>query len=121
MTTDRLERTIRHLQLDGCDRSASFLRAWLPSLLRFAEAAIEGRTVPWTSNAVERAMGSVSKRCKNNWMRWTEAGLDAMLTLRQVRSAHPDFFELIVAEEIGLPTATAITLDVKSGGTRDEF
>lgn len=121
LTTDRLERTIRQLQLDGCARSASFLRAWLPSLLRFAEAAIEGRTVPWTSNAVERAMGSVSKRCKNNWMRWTEAGLDAMLTLRQVRNAHPDFFELIIADEIGLPTATAITLDVKTGGTRDKF
>jgi len=119
--TDRLERTIHHLRLDGCDRSASFLRKWLSSLLRFAEAALDGRQIPWTSNAVERAMGSVSKRCKNKWMRWTEAGLDAMITLRQVRNTHPDLFEAIVAEEIGLPTTTAITLEVKSGDTRDEF
>ena len=121
MTTDRLERTIHHLRLDGCHRSASFLRKWLSSLRRFAEAALEERTIPWTSNAVERAMGSVSKRCKNKWMRWTEAGLDALLTLRQVRNSHPDLFELIVGEEIGLPTTTAITLEMKSGSIRDEF
>lgn len=115
--TDRLQRTIRHLELDGCHRSASFLRTWLPSLTRFAEAALDERTIPWTSNAVERAMGGVSKRCKNKWMRWTEAGLEAMLTLRQVRNTHPDLFEVIVAEEIGIPTTTAMTLEVKTGST----
>jgi hypothetical protein len=31
----------------------------LPSIVTFAEAAIEGFEVPWTSNPVERLMGEV--------------------------------------------------------------
>jgi len=34
-------------------------------------ARCRGFEVPWTSNPVERLMGEVSKRCKNQWMRWT--------------------------------------------------
>jgi len=45
----------------------------------FAEHAVEGFEVPWTSNPVERLMGEVSKRCKNQWMRWTAEGLEAIL------------------------------------------
>jgi len=38
-------------------------------------ARCRGFEVPWTSNPVERLMGEVSKRCKNQWMRWTAEGL----------------------------------------------
>jgi len=34
-------------------------------------ARCRGFEVPWTSNPVRRLMGEVSKRCKNQWMRWT--------------------------------------------------
>lgn len=74
---------IRHLvwQLDqlSSPKTATYLRRWLPSMVLFAEEAIEGFEVHGTSNAVERAMGEVSKRCKNQWMRWTATGLEALL------------------------------------------
>ena len=120
-TEDRLQRTTRHLELDGCWKAATFLRKWQPSILQFAEAALENRQIPWTSNGVERAMGAVSKRCKNKWMRWTERGLEALLNLRLLQYAHPARYEKRAAELIGMPTATAISLEVKSGGTRDKF
>lgn len=120
-TKDRLQRTIRHLELDSCSKAATFLRKWQPSILRFAEAALDNRQIPWTSNSVERAMGTVSKRCKNKWMRWTEQGLEAMLNLRLLQYAHPARYEKTAAELIGMPTATAISLEVESGGTRDKF
>src|SRR5699024_1828568 len=76
---------IRHLawQLDqlSSPKTATYLRRWLPSMTLFAEEAVDGFEVPWTSNPVERAMGEVSKRCKNQWMRWSAAGLEAMLQL----------------------------------------
>jgi hypothetical protein len=54
-------------QLDqfGLEKAARYLRRWLPSIVTFAEQAIEGFEVPWTSNPVEQLMGEVSKRCKN--------------------------------------------------------
>jgi len=55
----------------------------------FAEHAVEGFEVPWTSNPVKRLMGEVSKRCKNQWMRWTAEGLEAILQLRLVKYADP--------------------------------
>jgi len=35
-------------------------------------------------------MGEVSKRCKNQWMRWTAEGLEAILQLRLVKYADPE-------------------------------
>jgi hypothetical protein len=58
----------------------------------FAEQAIEGFEVHGTSNPVERLMGEVSKRCKNQWMRWTTEGLEGLLQLRLVKYADPDHY-----------------------------
>jgi len=64
-TTERIEKTAWQLDQFGSEKAAGYLRRWLPSIVTFAEAAIEGFEVPWTSNPVERLMGEVSKRCKN--------------------------------------------------------
>jgi len=76
------ERAIREdsgqLEQFGSAKAAGYLRRWLPSIVTFAEHAVEGFEVPWTSNPVERLMGEVSKRCKNQWMRWTAEGLEAI-------------------------------------------
>ena len=61
-------------------------------MLTFAEQTIEGFEVPWTSTPVKRLMGDVSKRCKNQWMRWTEAGLEVILNLRLVKYADPEYY-----------------------------
>jgi len=77
-TRERLEKTAWQLEQFGSAKAAGYLRRWLPSIVTFAEHAVEGFEVPWTSNPVERLMGEVSKRCKNQWMRWTAEGLEAI-------------------------------------------
>jgi hypothetical protein len=79
-------------------KAAGYLRRWLPSIVTFAEAAIEGFEVPWTSNPVERLMGEVSKRCKNQWMRLTAEGLEALLQLRLVKYTHVAHYQSILDE-----------------------
>ena len=66
--------------------------------MTFAERAIEGFEVPWTSNPVERLMGEVSKRSKSQWMRWTATGLEAILNLRLVKYADPDHYQAFLDE-----------------------
>jgi hypothetical protein len=58
-------------------------------VVTFAQQALDEVEVPWTSNLVERAMGAVADRCKQQWMRWTEHGLESMLTLVLVNYANP--------------------------------
>lgn len=118
-THERIDRTIRHLELDGCLKSAQFLRKWKLSIIQFAEAALEERRIPWTSNVVERKMGTVSKRCKNQWMRWSESGLEALLSLVLVQSIHPELYREFVANQIGRGE-TDITIEVESRTTRGE-
>lgn len=119
-THDRIDRMIHHLELDGCLRSAQFLRKWKPSIVQFAEIALDERRIPWTSNVVERAMGTVSKRCKNQWMRWSEAGVEALLSLVLLQSIHPELYREFVADQIGSDGETDITIEVDSRTTRDE-
>jgi len=59
----------------------------------FEEQAIEGFEVRWTSNPVERLMSEVSKRYKNQWMRWTAERLEVILNLRLVKRADPDYYQ----------------------------
>jgi len=79
---ERLEKTAWQLEQFGSAKAAGYLRRWLPSIVTFAEHAVEGFEVPWTSNPVERLMGEVSKRCKNSgcagqqrdWKRYSNFG-----------------------------------------------
>ena len=75
--------------------------------MTFAELALEGREVLWTSNVVERAMGEISKRCKNQWMRWTEPGLESLLWLTLVRYADPEQFAAFADELLERSAKTA--------------
>ncbi len=59
-------------------------------MLTFAEEALDGVEVRWTSNPLERAMGEVAKRCKRDWMQWSRDGLNAVLQLRLVRYQDPE-------------------------------
>jgi len=62
-------------------------------MMTFAEDATDGFEVPWTSNPVERAMGEVAKRCKRDWMQWSEEGLEALLQLRLTKYANPEHYD----------------------------
>lgn len=117
-TTERLEKTAWQLSQYGSEKAAGYLRRWLPSIVLFAEQALEGFEVPWTSNPVERLMGEVSKRCKNQWMRWTAEGLEALLQLRLVKYANPEYYRSFFDELLQRSTKTAINCDLSIETTR---
>ena len=90
-------------------------------MVTFAEQAVEGFEVPWTSNPVERLMGEVSKRCKNQWMRWTAEGLEAMLQLRLVKYADSEHYRSFLDELLQRSTKTAMSCDLSIESTRGKL
>ena len=120
-TRERLRQLVRQLkQLDSPETARSH-RRWEPSILRFSGLATLGTTAPWTSNAVERAMGEVSKHCKNQWMRWTAPGLESVLTLKLVRYANPTQFKEFEDELLDRFTKTTLTMLVSATGNSGEL
>ena len=120
-TTERIEKTAWQLDQYGSERAAEYLRRWLPSIVTFAEQTVEGFEVPWTSNPVERVMGEVSKRCKNQWMRWTTEGLEAILQLRLVKYADPEHYQAFLDELLQRSTKTAMSCDLSIESTRGKL
>jgi len=114
---DDYQKTAWQLEQFGSAKAAGYLRRWLPSIVTFAEHAVEGFEVPWTSNPVERLMGEVSKRCKNQWMRWTAEGLEAILQLRLVKYADPEYYQAFLDELLQRSTKTAINCDLSIEST----
>jgi len=89
-TRERIEKTAWQLEQFSSEKAAGYLRRGLPSMLTFAEEALDGVEVRWTSNPVERAMGEVAKRCKRDWMQWSRDGLNAVIQLRLVKYQDPE-------------------------------
>jgi hypothetical protein len=65
VTKSFFKKTAWQLDQVGSEKAADYLRRWLPSSVTFAEQAVEGDRGSWTSTPVERLMGGLSKRCKN--------------------------------------------------------
>lgn len=120
-TRERITRLASQLDHLSCPKTAAYLRRWLSSMTTFAEAALDGLKVPWTSNPVERAMGEVSKRCKNQWMRWTTDGLAAVLQLRLVKYATPDPYDAFVDELLSRSIKTTMNYALSVEATRGEL
>ena len=120
-TTERLEKTAWQLKQFGSEKAAGYLRRWLPSIMTFAEHAVEGLEVHGTSNPVGRLMGEVSKRCKNQWMRWTVEGLEALLQLRPVKYADPEYYRSFFDELLQRSIKTAISCDLSIEATRGKL
>lgn len=120
-TTERMEKTAWQLDQFGSEKAARYLLRWLPSIVTFAERAIEGFEVPWTSNPVERIMGEVSKRCKNQWMRWTEEGLEAILNLRLVKYANPDHYRDFFDDLLNRSIKTTMSCDLAVEAARGKL
>jgi len=98
------------LERQDSPKATAYLREWAEATVTFAELALDQQQVPWTSNVVERAMGEVSKRCKNQWMQWSEAGLESLLWLNLVQYADPEQFAAFADELLERSTKTAITI-----------
>jgi hypothetical protein len=120
-TTERIEKTAWQLDQYGSEGGAGYLRRWLPSIVTFAEQALKGFEVPWTSNPVERLMGEISKRCKNQWMRWTTEGLEAILQLRLVKHADPEYYQSFLDELLQRSIKTAMSCDLSIESTRGKL
>lgn len=84
-TLEELHTTARKLKERGYPKAAEFIERHAPFMVTFAELALEGVRIPYTTNRIERLMGEVSKRCKHRWMHWSTSGLRNVLALVLVR------------------------------------
>lgn len=92
-TTKEFRRLATRLWNDDYESTAILLERMSEPVTTFAALALQGITVPWTSNVIERLMGTVSKRAKHKWMSWTTAGSQGLLTLLVTRAIEPDTHE----------------------------
>ena len=118
-TEERIEKTAWQLEQLSSPKAASYLRRGLDSMLTFAEEATDGFEVPWTSNPVERAMGEIAKRCKRDWMQWSEEGLDTLLQLSLTKYANPEYYREFFDEFLQRSTHEQLQCNVSvtaSGG-----
>ena len=88
----RIDETLRELNSiaeglrdRGYPKAAAFIMKHSRFTVTFAELALEGIRIPYTTNAIERLMGEVSKRCKHKWMHWSTRGLKNVLAIILVR------------------------------------
>ena len=96
----RIDNTLRELREVACKlrgrgypKAADFLERNARLMVTFAEVALEGVRIPYTTNRIERLMGEVSKRCKHKWMHWSTNGLRNILILVLVRYTDEALYE----------------------------
>ena len=68
----RIESTVKglitlagDLKLKGYPKTSAFIRSNARFMATFAKLALKNIRIPYTSNAIERLMGDISKRCKH--------------------------------------------------------
>ncbi len=88
-----LNEVARQLQEDGYSRAGEFLKKNSRFVVTFAQLALQGIKIPYTTNRIERLMGEVSKRCKHKWMHWSTQGLKDILTIVLVRYTNKQLYE----------------------------
>jgi len=92
-TLRELHATARRLRGRGYPKAAAFITKHARFMVTFAELALEGVRIPYTTNRIERLMGEISKRCKHKWMHWSTSGLKNILTLVLVRYTDEALYE----------------------------
>ena len=92
-TLRELREVARGLRVRGYPKAAGFLERNARFMVTFAELALEGVEIPYTTNRIERLMGEVSKRCKHKWMHWSTDGLKNILILVLVRYTDDALYE----------------------------
>ncbi|MGB9914442.1 MAG: ISH6 family transposase [Candidatus Bathyarchaeales archaeon] len=100
MLQDRIDKTLKvldemakSLEGEGYVRAAEFLKKNSRFVVTFAQLALQGAKIPYTTNRIERLMGEVSKRCKHNWMHWSTRGLKDILTIVLVRYTNKPLYD----------------------------
>ena len=81
------------LKLKGYPKTSTFIKSNAKFMVTFAKLALKNIHIPYTSNAIERLMGEVSKRCKHKWMHWSTEGLENILQIILARYTNPQFYQ----------------------------
>jgi len=96
----RIEKTVKglialaeDLKLKGYPKTAIFIKSNARFMVTFAKLSLKNIRIPYTSNAIERLMGEISKRCKHKWMHWSTEGLENILQIILVRYTNPEFYK----------------------------
>jgi len=92
-TLEKLGEAARDLRTRGHDKAAEFIERHAGFMVTFAELALEGIRIPYTTNRIERVMGEVAKRCKHKWMHWGTDGLRCILIFILVRYSDMEVYE----------------------------
>jgi len=92
-TLRELHATAQKLRGRGYSKAAAFITKHARFMVTFAELALEGVRIPYTTNRIERLMGEISKRCKHKWMHWSTSGLKNILTLVLVQYTNEALYE----------------------------
>ena len=92
-TLRTLHKIAEELDEDGYFKASEFILKNARFMVTFAELALEGIKIPYTTNKIERLMGEVSKRCKHKWMHWSTQGLKNILTIVLIRYTNKQLYE----------------------------
>jgi hypothetical protein len=84
-TLKELNELAENLRTRGYARASEFISQNAKLMVTFAKLAISGIEIPYTSNAIERLMGAIARRCKHGWMHWSTRGLENLLWILLVR------------------------------------
>ena len=120
-TIDRIEKTAWQLDQYGSEKAAGYLYGWLPSIVTLLRQLSKGFEVPWISNPVERLIGEVSNRCKNQWMRWIAGRLEGLLQFRLVKYTDPSHYQLFLDELLQRSIKTSLRCDFSNESTRKKL
>ena len=92
-TLVELNKLAQSLSRRGYAKASEFISRNANVMVTFAKLAVQGIDIPYTSNAIERLMGTIAARCKHHWMHWSTKGLENMLWILLVRYTDEQEYE----------------------------
>ena len=92
-TLTELKGLAENLSRRGYAKGAEFISRNARLMVTFAKLAVQGIDIPYTSNVIERLMGTIAARCKHHWMHWSTRGLENMLWILLVRYTDEQEYE----------------------------
>jgi len=87
---------------NGFWRVSRFFRKYRKNILLFAYKKLDGISIPWHNNKMERKMGEISKRMKNKWMSWSAKGAENLASLLMKKRYEGEFYEMFLVKVMKL-------------------
>lgn len=93
-----LNEFVEEMEEKGHWRVSRFFKRHMKSILLFAYKKLEGISIPWHNNKMERLMGEIAKRMKNKWMKWSDRGAENLGNLLMKMRYEKDVYESFIVE-----------------------